>query len=60
MPDDTPLLRPDFPPYLPKDQLDRVEKILSQVLTYLRIQSRNLPPTADLALTYDLRPEADR
>jgi hypothetical protein len=60
MPNDTPHLRPDLPPNLPKDQMDRVQKILSQVLTYLRIQSRNLPPTADLALTYDLRSEADR
>ena len=51
---------PPFPLDLPKDQIERVEKILEQVLTYLRSQSRNLPPQADLALTYNLQPEADR
>ena len=49
-----------LPPDLPQDQLDRVQKILDQVLTYLRSQSRNLPPEAGLALNYELRPEADR
>ena len=57
---DTPHLRPHLPPDLPKDQLERVQRILDQVLTYLRSQSRNLPPDADMALTYDLQPEADR
>jgi hypothetical protein len=52
--------RSDLPPDLPKDQIERVHKILEQVLTYLRSQSRSLPPEADLALTYDLHPEADR
>jgi len=51
---------PNLPPDLPRDQIERVQKILDQVLTYLRSQSRNLPPEADLALTYDLQPEADR
>jgi len=51
---------PNLPPDLPTDQIERVQKILHQVLTYLRSQSRNLPPEADLALTYDLQPEADR
>ena len=45
---------------LPKDQIERAQTILGQVLTYLRSQSRQLPPEADLALTYDLQPEADR
>ena len=65
---DTPHLRPHLTPHfpqhspfdLPKDQIERVETILEQVLTYLRSQSRNLPPQADLALTYNLQPEADR
>ena len=48
------------PPDLPQDQLDRVQKILEQILTYLRSQSRNLPPEAGLALVYELHPEADR
>lgn len=47
-------------PDLPQDQLDRVHKILEQVLIRLRGQSRNLPPGAGLALNYELRPEADR
>ena len=51
-----PLSRPE----LPQDQIERVEKILDQVLTYLRTQSRNLPPEAGLALDYEFRPEADR
>ena len=58
-PDSVPL-RVDLPPDLPQDQLDRVRQILDQVLTYLRSQSRNLPPEADPAVTYDLQPEADR
>ena len=49
-----------LPPDLPQDQLDRVHKILEQVLIRLRGQSRNLPPEAALALTYELQPEADR
>jgi len=57
---DTPHLRPDLHPDLPKDQIERVQKILEQVLTYLRSQSCKLPPEADLALTYDLQPEVDR
>ena len=59
-----PNLRPDLPtdlrPDLTQDQIERAQKILHQVLTYLRTQSRNLPPEADLALTYNLQPEADR
>ena len=57
---DTPHLHPDLHPDLPKDQIERVQKILEHVLTYLRSQSRKLPPEADLALTYNLQPEADR
>jgi hypothetical protein len=57
---DTPHLRPDLHPDLPKDQIERVQKILNQVLTYLRSRTHNLPPEADLALIYDLQPEADR
>ena len=57
---DSPHLRSDLPTDLPKDQIERVQKILDQVLTYLRSQSRNLPPEADLALTYELHREADR
>jgi hypothetical protein len=65
---DTPHLRPDLtlhlptdlPPNLTTDQIERVQKILNQVLTYLRSQSCKLPPEADMALTYDLQPEADR
>ena len=65
---DTPHLGPDLTPHLPhdlplnlsKDQIERAQKVLAQVLTYLRSQSRNLPPDADLALTYDLQLEADR
>jgi len=53
-------MNPNLPTDLPKDQIERVQGILDQILTYLRRQSRNLPPEADLALTYDLRPEADR
>ena len=53
-------LRPDLPPDLPQDQIERVQRILNQVLTYLRSQSRHLPPEADLALTYDLQAEGDR
>lgn len=49
-----------LPPDLPQDQLDRVHKILDQVLIRLRAHSRNLPPEAALALNYELRPEADR
>jgi hypothetical protein len=45
---------------LPMDQIERVEKILEQVLTYLRSQARALPPEADLALTYNLQPAADK
>ena len=56
----TPSLRPDLPPDLPKDQIERVQRILDQVLTYLRSQSRHLPPEADLALTYELRAGAER
>jgi len=60
---DTPHLRLDLPadlrPDLTTDQLERVQQILVRVLTYLRSQSRNLPPEADLALTYNLQPEAD-
>jgi len=56
----SPHLRPDLPADLPKDQVERVQQILDQVLTYLRSQSRNLPPEADLALTYELHSEADR
>ena len=48
------------PPDLPDEQIERVEKILDQVLTHLRNQSRNLTPEADLALTYDLTLEAGR
>jgi hypothetical protein len=55
-----PTLRPDLPPDLTQDQIERAQKILHQVLTYLRSQSRKLPPEADLALTYNLQPEADR
>lgn len=55
-----PNLRPDLPPDLTKDQIERAQMILHQVLTYLRTQSRNLPPEADLVLTYNLQPEADR
>ena len=55
---DTPHLRPDLPPDLPQDQLERVQRILGQVLTYLRSQSHNLPPDAGMALTYDLQLEA--
>jgi hypothetical protein len=57
---DTPHLRSDLPTDLPKDQIERVQKILDQVLTYLHSHSRNLPPEADLALTYELHSEADR
>jgi hypothetical protein len=61
---DSPHLRPDLTPHLPadlsKDQIERAHRILDQVLTYLRSQSRSLPPEADLALTYNLHPEADR
>jgi hypothetical protein len=57
---DTPHLRPDLPTDLPMDQIDRVQRILAQILTYLRAQSRKLPPEADLALTYDLQAEARR
>jgi hypothetical protein len=61
---DTPHLRPDLtlhlPPDLNTDQIERVQKILDQVLTYLRSRTHNLPPEADLALIYDLQPEADR
>ena len=60
---DTPRLRLDlldFPPDLSNDQIDRAQRILAQVLTYLRAQSRKLPPEADLALTYDLQTEAGR
>jgi hypothetical protein len=56
----SPHLRPDLPTDLPQDQIERVQKILDQVLTYLRSQSRNLPPEADLALTYELHSEAGR
>lgn len=49
-------MRVDLPPDLQQDQIERVQKILDQVLTYLRSQSRNLPPQADMALTYHLRP----
>jgi hypothetical protein len=56
----SPHLRSDLPTDLPKEQIERVQKILDQVLTYLRSQSRNLPPEADLALTYELHREADR
>jgi hypothetical protein len=55
-----PTLRPDLPPDLTQDQIERAQKILYQVLTYLRSQSRKLPLEADLALTYHLQPEADR
>jgi hypothetical protein len=55
-----PTLQPDLPPDLTQDQIERAQKILHQVLTYLRSQSRNLPPEADLALTYHSQPEADR
>jgi hypothetical protein len=55
-----PDLAPDLTPDLTQDQIERAEKILHQVLTYLRSHSRNLPPEADLALTYNLEPEADR
>jgi hypothetical protein len=47
-------------PDLSQDQIDRVQEMLGRVLTYLRSQSQNLPPEADLALTYDLQPEAGR
>jgi len=57
---DNPHLRADPPPDLPKDQIERAHRIVGQVLTYLRGQSRNLPPEADLALTYELQAEADR
>ena len=56
----SPHLRSDLPADLPQDQIERVQKILDQVLTYLRTQSRNLPPEADLALTYELHNEAGR
>lgn len=54
---ETPHLRLAPPPNLPADQIERVEKILNQVLTYLRSRSRKLIPEDDLALTYDLREE---
>jgi hypothetical protein len=57
---DTPHLRPDLPPDLPKEDVERVRQILDRVLTYLRSQSRSLPPEADLALSYNLHAEADR
>ena len=57
---DAPHLRPDLPTDLPMDQIDRVQRILAQILTYLRAHSRKLPPEADLALTYDLQAEARR
>jgi hypothetical protein len=50
----------DLPSDLPSDQFERARKIVDNVLTYLRSQTRDLPAEADLALTYDLRPEADR
>jgi hypothetical protein len=53
-------LRVDLPPDLQPDQIERVQKILDQVLTYLRSQSRNLPSRADMALTYHLRPGSGR
>jgi hypothetical protein len=56
----SPHLRSDLPTDLPEDQIERVQKILDQVLTYLRSQSRNLPPETDLALTYELHSEVDR
>jgi len=60
MPPETVPFSPESSPDLPKDQIERAQRILGQVLTYLRSQSRQLPPEADLALTYDLQPEADR
>jgi len=69
---DMPPLQPDLTPHLPldlpsnltsnltTDQIERARKILHQVLTYLRSQSRHLSPEAGLALTYDLQPEADQ
>ena len=57
---DTPHLRPHLPPDLPADQIDRIQLILDRVLTYLRSRSRTLPPEADLAVTYNLKAEADR
>jgi len=57
---DTPHLRSEVPPDLPQEQIERVQRILEQVLGYLRSQSRTLPPEADSALTYELRSEADR
>jgi hypothetical protein len=57
LPDDLP---PDLTPDLTTDQIERAQKILHQVLTYLRSQSRHLPPEAGSALTYDPQLEADR
>lgn len=47
-------------PDIPQDQLDRIQRILDQVLGYLRSQSQKLPPEAGLAVTYELKPEGDR
>ena len=57
LPDD---LHPNLTPNLTADQIERAHNILHQVLTYLRSQSRHLPPETGLALTYDAQPEADR
>lgn len=57
---DTPHLSRDLPPDLPKYQIERAQRIVAQVLTYLRAQSQRLPPDADLAVTYNLQPEADQ
>jgi|HubBroStandDraft_6_1064221.scaffolds.fasta_scaffold1724440_2 hypothetical protein len=69
---DTPPLQPDSTHHLPDDllpnltsnltteQIERAQKILHQALTYLRSQSRHLPPEAGSALTYDPQLEADR
>lgn len=51
---------PNIPTDLPEDQLQRLQQILDQVLANLRRQSRDLPPDAGLALTYELQPEPEK
>jgi hypothetical protein len=55
-----PLWYPDPPPGLPKDQIERIEIILGEVLGQLRSRSSKLLAENELALTFDPRGEAKR
>jgi len=46
-------LKPD----IPHEQLERIQPLVDQLLAQVRRQALSLPPDADSALVYELKPE---